>query len=119
MAKDKKRRMLRPFLGAASLLLALGFGNITFGRYKADEYARLLQKASETTTSTPRPTEAGPFGLGGETDTRGRYIAKLRARVDFYEFVVFGGWAIVGLSVLSATFALIATRPNEDDEPVK
>lgn len=105
--------MRRPLFGAAALLLALGFGNITFGNYKAHEYSKLLEKASESPVTTPRPIDSGPFGLVGEGDTRGRYLTKLRARVDFYDFVVRGGWTIVGVSFLLFVFGFLAWRSEE------
>lgn len=117
MRKKKKIRLVRPILGAAAILLLLGFGNITFGKYKSHEYSALLATASRSAVTTPGAAESTPFGLTGETDTRSRYVAKLRARVDFYEFVVHGGWVIVCLSLLCFLSGLVVWR--SDDDPIE
>jgi hypothetical protein len=116
MIPRKRVRIVRPLFGAGALLLVLGFGNVTFGGYKAAEYGRLLERAASEPDSSTGTTESPPFRLTADTDKRALYVAKLRNRVEFYSFTVRGGQFILAFGATLVGCGLWALRTGEPSD---
>ena len=119
-------------LGLALLFILLGTGNLIFGSYKSEDYRELLSKAEENLASGQMQEPSSEFKGASEgeliesTDTpppdgdltrpRPEYIPQLKARYDFYEFVVIGGKWILALAGFFLLLALVSLRENGINE---
>ncbi len=120
-------------LGLALLFLFLGAANIIFGSYKSDDYRELLSKAEENLASGQLKSDAAAFKGPGEgelsesTDIASdsnnpnqplpEYIPQLKARYDFYAFVVVGGKWILALAGFFLLLALVSLKENGVTDP--
>lgn len=107
-------RAVRTQLGFAILFILLGAGNIIFGSYKAREYKELLKQAISAEVTTTKEDELAdmPVGVGPGTSP---YTAQMRARVDFYVFVIAGGKWILAVAGFFLLLALVGMRESPDD----
>ena len=106
---NKYRRIVLQF-GIGMLLLTLGVGNIYFGHTGKIQYHNLLVEAAKDKTSQVEdhqlPFQDSPINL----DSQARYINQLRGRISFYEFVSEGGFALLGVGLITVLFALGSLR---------
>ena len=116
-------RAVKTELGFALLLIFLGAGNIVFGSWKTEEYQHLLSKANESIASPTSPDPlaseevaipAPPASLPSESDSE--YPAQLKARFDFYLFVIVGGKWILALAGFFLLLALMGMREGEKND---
>lgn len=93
-------RGIRTQLGIAIMFLLMGFGNMIYANLKYNEYSALLQKArSELRThSRERVRDLPVYVPAMNLDEQSKYINKLKARINFYEFVVMGGKCFITLA---------------------
>ncbi len=94
-------RIKKLYLGLAILLLTLGIGNLAFGKHKKAEYIQILSEAKAGVTipelgETPfsKPT----YDRYVDLDRQQKHLERVQSRVNFYEFVMLGGKALLGLA---------------------
>lgn len=109
-------KAVKTTLGFALLLIVLGFANILFGQHKSNEYLSLLSKASQELASPETPQSVPLLNPYLNTDKQSQYINMLKARIDFYTFVMLGGRCLLALAgVLLAACIVIMKRAPADD----
>lgn len=87
----KASATVKNLLGAAAILIILGIGNISLGLYKSNQYARILSSAERAlaTRQTERPNPLSDPSV--IKDQKLENIARIKARIGFYEFIKMGG----------------------------
>ena len=106
--KSVPRSVKTPF-GIAILFIIVGSGNIIFGGIKAREHRALYLQALATDRERPAAPATDdthlPPAIGDSP-----YTELIRARFDFYIFVVAGGKWILGLAGLFLLLAMVGLR---------
>jgi hypothetical protein len=93
-------RSIRTQLGIAVMFIIMGFGNVIFANLRYNEYSSLLEKARSELRdhSHERVRDLPVFVPAMNLDEQSKYINKLKARLNFYEFVIMGGKYILSLA---------------------
>jgi len=95
----------------AIFLLVLGFGNISVGSFKVEQYQQVLAELSSL-PSAPKLSNASPLSriqvADKVADRRYQRQKKAKARLEYYNLVIFGGQIFVGAGVLLFVFAAMS-----------
>lgn len=119
MTRTSPKRKNQAAAGAAILCLLLGVGNMIFAQRALERHGTLLQKAKveleqretqQKGKSLSALKQPGRFLPDLNLDKQARYISRVQKRIQFYEFVLFGGKILLGASGVLALVALLFLR---------
>ncbi len=131
MTRKSPKRRNQAAAGAAILCVLLGAGNLIFAGRAMESLNNVLEKAKvelqqkESQQKTKGSSlkalkQPGRFLPDLNVEKQARYITRLQKRIEFYEFVRFGGRIFLGASGVLALMAVLFfwKAPYPGDPPV-
>ncbi|MDZ4784722.1 MAG: hypothetical protein SGJ02_01470 [bacterium] len=105
------------FLASGFGIIVLGFANIIYGQQKTEQYLAVL---SSSTTLPSYYSEANNLTMLEKylpVDNYRDHLARIKSRVEFYEFSIIGGKFFLVIGGIFLLFGVFSIRKSQADIP--
>ena len=105
------RRKVKNLLIISISLAFLGFGNLSYGHIKRNEYQHALKRANFELKPRRRHRNHIPLIDGTiNIDEQGKYIQKIQHKINFYTLTINGGICFIVMAFFLSVSAIMSVK---------